>query len=332
MPNFFLCSISKSAPGNWDICKAHGLWGLARHDSIARSLSPGDQMLVWVGGQGFIAVIEATTGVLPVAAGEDPAEPWNDGKEYRHRFRFALRREYSTPKSYGFVNNRNPETGLMTIHLQRSLNRVDETLFTRLLTDLEAVNAAPGQMSAQTRHAGQAPAPDEHPTGFSHDLVQRMLVELGLIVSCDVWVPRNNRRIEDASVRLLEHLPRLGFDEETTRIIENIDVLWLKGNRIVCAFEVEHTTSVYSGLLRLSDLLTVQPNISIELYIVAALQRRGEVERQVSRPTFRSRLRMPDICRFVSYEKLRETLDGANRFSGFLDYGIVRRMAESLAG
>src|SRR5690242_21750466 len=32
---------------------------------------------------------------------------------------------------------------------------------------------------------------------------------------------------------------------------------------IVRAFEVEHTTSVYSGILRMADLLALQPNMDI---------------------------------------------------------------------
>ena len=46
------------------------------------------------------------------------------------------------------------------------------------------------------------------------------------------------------------------------------DVL-IEGNSIVAAFEVESTTSVYSGLLRMSDLLALQPNLSIDLFLVA---------------------------------------------------------------
>jgi len=42
--------------------------------------------------------------------------------------------------------------------------------------------------------------------------------------------------------KLKSELP-LQFDEATNRTIELIDVLWLKGNAIVAAFEVESTTS-----------------------------------------------------------------------------------------
>ena len=44
----------------------------------------------------------------------------------------------------------------------------------------------------------------------------------------------------------------------TNQTIELIDVLWLDGNAIVAAFEIESTTSIYSGLLRMSDLLARQ--------------------------------------------------------------------------
>jgi hypothetical protein len=45
-----------------------------------------------------------------------------------------------------------------------------------------------------------------------------------------------------------------------SRTVELIDVLWLNGNAIVAAFEAESTTSIYSGLLRMADLLSMQPN------------------------------------------------------------------------
>jgi hypothetical protein len=42
----------------------------------------------------------------------------------------------------------------------------------------------------------------------------------------------------------------------------------------------------FSGLLRMSDLITMQPNINIPLYIVAPNERRNKVIVEVNRPTF----------------------------------------------
>ena len=70
------------------------------------------------------------------------------------------------------------------------------------------------------------------------------------------------------------------------KTIEQIDVLWIKKRSIVRAFEVEHTTSIYSGLLRMADLLAMQPNLKIRLHIVAPVSRRDKVLREIRRPVF----------------------------------------------
>ena len=105
---------------------------------------------------------------------------------------------------------------------------------------------------------------------------------------------------------MLEELPTQ-FNDATTRTIELIDVLWLKGNSIESAFEVECTTSIYSGLLRMSDLLALQPNLSIKLYLVAPAPRRSKVDREIMRPTFRMRdTPLGKACGYLEMEELTE--------------------------
>ena len=104
------------------------------------------------------------------------------------------------------------------------------------------------------------------------------------------------------------------FNEATNRTIELIDILWLKGNTIVAAFEVECTTSVYSGLLRMSDLLALQPNLDIKLFLVAPDERRSKVEQEIQRPTFKIREKpMPQVCGFLAFSKLMEKVDAIHR-------------------
>ena len=76
------------------------------------------------------------------------------------------------------------------------------------------------------------------------------------------------------------------FDNATNFTIRLIDVLWLKGKSIVSAFEIESTTSIYSGLLRMADLIAMQPNLNILFYMVATSERREKVFSEVNRPTF----------------------------------------------
>jgi hypothetical protein len=99
---------------------------------------------------------------------------------------------------------------------------------------------------------------------------------------------------------LLDELP-LSYDNTTLRIIEHIDVLWLRRRFIVRAFEVEHTTAVYSGILRKADLVALQPNMNINLHIVAPPNKRQKVLREIQRPVFSLFEAGPlsDICSYL---------------------------------
>jgi len=163
--------------------------------------------------------------------------------------------------------------------------------------------------------------PSKEPT--PHEEIQWMLLKLGSEMGLDVWVARNDRGREvngnqfTKISRIRSELPRQ-FDDATNRTIELIDVLWLKGNAIVAAFEVESTTSIYSGLLRMSDLISMQPNLNIPLYLVAPDERRDKVITEVNRPTF-SRLSPPmsQICQYISFSSLK---DGMSRVSSVIRY------------
>ena len=101
----------------------------------------------------------------------------------------------------------------------------------------------------------------------------RIEARLGEAIGCKIWLPRNDRLAvmqnwQPMQGVLLDFLP-LNYDDATLKTIEQIDVLWLRGRSIQRAFEVEHTTAVYSGLLRMADLLALQPNMDMSLHIVA---------------------------------------------------------------
>ncbi len=178
-------------------------------------------------------------------------------------------------------------------------------------------------------------APGEAKEASAHQEIQWRLLKLGSDLGLDVWVARNDRSREVNGQRFSD-LPRLQktlprqFDEATNRTIALIDVLWLRGNAIVAAFEIESTTSIYSGLLRMSDLIAMQPNINIPLYIVAPSERREKVIEEVNRPTF-SRLAPPlnEICQFIAFDVLRERIDEVAGYVRYLNPGVLNEWAES---
>jgi hypothetical protein len=141
--------------------------------------------------------------------------------------------------------------------------------------------------------------------------VQAKLAEIGSRMGFKVWLPRSDRgRVRELvspsdQAAFLESLP-LNYEKATLDTIEQIDVIWLRGRAIVRAFEVEHTTAVYSGLLRMADLLALQPNMDIRLHIVAPDERRDKVFREMLRPVFSLLDRRPlsKSCTFISYESV----------------------------
>ena len=148
-----------------------------------------------------------------------------------------------------------------------------------------------------------------------HTEIQYQLMTLGAEMGFDIWVARNDRS-RNWNGQILGELPQVidelptQFNEATNRTIELIDVLWLKGNSIAAAFEIECTTSVYSGLLRMSDLLALQPNIDINLFLVAPDERREKVKQEILRPTFSLREKpLAEICGFIGFGKFTEKLE-----------------------
>lgn len=143
----------------------------------------------------------------------------------------------------------------------------------------------------------------------AHVKFQSALIDLGRAEGCSVWVPVNDRvqsfRGKSFATRTIERLPHLGLDENTRRIVQNIDVLWLVKNAIRKAFEIESTTSIYSGLLRLNDLVTAVPNNRIDLYITATRAKRPKVFNQLLRPSFHSLICQ---CEFLAFEDIEEQL------------------------
>ena len=169
----------------------------------------------------------------------------------------------------------------------------------------------------------------------THEEIQWMLLKLGSDLGLGVWVARNdkNREYEGKPFQdipnLRSELPRQ-FDNATNRTIELIDVLWLQGDAILAAFEVEHTSAIYSGLLRMSDLVSMQPNIKLKLYLVAPDDRREKVMNEINRPTF-TRLKppLPEICKYISYSQLKKEIGEIGDRIRYMKPEIIEEVAES---
>lgn len=151
-----------------------------------------------------------------------------------------------------------------------------------------------------------------------HTWMQWTLLRMGRQAGQKVWAPKNDQsRIAAAhSFTDFETTFASGLDTQV-KYIENIDVVWKEEFRIDGAFEVENSTSIYSGLLRFADLTMVAPNTHYPLFIVAPEERKNRVREQLARPSFKQ-LKVAEKVRFLSYDKVKEI----DRFFGPDSKGI----------
>lgn len=133
-----------------------------------------------------------------------------------------------------------------------------------------------------------------------------------------MWVASNDRNRPYSGGRLadgcLADLPRRVVGSPAADAIRLIDVLWLTpSGEVNAAFEVEHSTSIYSGIVRMLDLALSGEGESLHaLYLVAPDAREQEVRAQVRRPAFS---RIADLrVRYLPYGELRRNRDAVARF------------------
>lgn len=166
-----------------------------------------------------------------------------------------------------------------------------------------------------------------------HSKAQFLLARVGAIVGCKNFIASNDRKRRYKNLELgslsVSSLPNLGLSTEATSRISLIDVIWLKQNSPMCAFEVETSTSVYSGLLRMSDLVSVVPALNLKLYIVAQAERRSKVLSELSRPTFR-KIGLNDYCEFISIEDLEALVESIEKLAGHVQPTILSTISVGL--
>jgi hypothetical protein len=142
---------------------------------------------------------------------------------------------------------------------------------------------------------------------LSHDQVQTLLGGIGAAKGFDIWIPLSDRaRLDWKLTSVFRPATSLPSSLAKVReIAEEVDVIWIDrgGGTIAALYEVEHSTPVYSGLLRFNDVHLTLPNLNLRFGIVSNDARRALFVRQLDRPTFKaSGLR--EICTFFEYRNV----------------------------
>lgn len=175
--------------------------------------------------------------------------------------------------------------------------------------DLERVRQESAAMQKELALARESDA--------THTGVQALLRDLGKALGFDVWIASNDRGRVHGSGLLgdgcMDQLPAMADGGlESVRLI---DVVWVDTHtsRVAAAFEVEHTTSIYSGIVRMLDLALGTPVAEkCALFLVAPDNRRAKVAEQLQRPAF-SRVSELGI-RYLPYSQLEQHHASMSRF------------------
>jgi len=152
-----------------------------------------------------------------------------------------------------------------------------------------------------------------------HTKIQGILAELGKSLGCTVWIARNdhlnkykNQQLGKLISKTFPLIVPQDFPQKTEKIIQLIDVIWFRKQfqQIEAAFEVECTTSIYSGLLRMADLslclkrgLLAYNAPDCPCYIVLPKAKKRLFEKQLGRPIFQE-LQIFKLCKAINIEDI----------------------------
>ena len=171
---------------------------------------------------------------------------------------------------------------------------------------------------------------DEQREESEHTQVQHMLIRIGRALGYQVFVARNDRHRschgESFSFLTTPTLPDIGAPADVMSTVGLIDVLWLDatGQGIICAFEIEKSTSIYSGMLRMKDLARSLPDDTCHFYLVAPDKREHEVLAQMSRPAFSDGTAQFPLG-YIPFDILKQHCEALCKLGD--DLGILRKIA-----
>lgn len=140
-----------------------------------------------------------------------------------------------------------------------------------------------------------------------HSEIIAILAETGQALGYKIWVGKKEQA-DSASGIVGTNKPLKSYvnanlanvaNVRDLKTVEMIDLLWLKGNKIMAAVEVESTTTMTSGLVRGSNLPTEAPK-----YLAIPEEREDQFNRKMKSPMFSERFEL-DSWKLLYFDAVR---------------------------
>lgn len=164
-----------------------------------------------------------------------------------------------------------------------------------------------------------------------HTEMQYHLLKIGKALGYDPIAAANDRGKCHGEINFsfisLNKFPELSVDKDTLNTIQLIDIIWFEknGNKAVCAFEVEKSTSIYSGILRLTDLAISFSEHNTSLFIIIPDNREKDVVLQLSRPAIKNNNLS---IKYILFSDLRAHCDALCKFGD--NHRILEKIAKTI--
>jgi len=150
---------------------------------------------------------------------------------------------------------------------------------------------------------------------LSHSQVQTLLSVIGTAKGYDIWIPQNDRgKLDQSLIGATSYRDKLPSTLDTiSEVAEEIDVVWLQkgSNQVRSLFEVEHTTPIYTALLRFNDVHLAAPSHHRAFKLLLKIR--------VVLPLFASltgqHLRLVGLTKFARFLNIEMYFLGSNDFS-----------------
>lgn len=281
-------------------------WGIGQRTPYRKDLRDGSRVVFYQAGQGgqrFIgtatiaselrsmsearAVERRAVGIEPAKYDLDLADIdiWKETKpvsDMVQRLEFISNKDY-----YG-------------VHFQGGVKRISEADYYSIL------EFKPPKGTAKLEKRAKA--------DYSHSMLQGMLIELGNMLGYDTFSADAKPQYRDTTVGELSTIEALP-DFTTKRILDTvrkIDVIWLEDEFPICCFEIEHSTDVTKGLLRMHQLARFQT----QFFIIAAEGMRRKFETEISKSPF---YQSQERYYFRSYEEVEALYKLTRQFVAIRD-------------
>ena len=136
----------------------------------------------------------------------------------------------------------------------------------------------------------------------SHEEAEMILLLLGNLLGFDTYTPDKSKEVKGRKLENIATLKELSYFGSKTIMdsAQHIDVVWIKDEWPEYFFEVENTTGVTDGLLR---IYRVAAKLSAKCFIIAPPDKLNKFQKEIEKPPFKP---LKERFKFRSYSELKE--------------------------